>query len=123
MLEGVMLRWTSIFGGLLIMMGQHDRSEALFCYFRLQDQVPEHHLLRLIDKHISFEFVRHEHGRVAGRLEFELNASDRHLSSWLAEVQDPVALRAFNLLAVCCRRWRRLRSPPHSRRRPADACP
>jgi Transposase domain (DUF772) len=41
-----------------IMMGQHDRSEALFYYFRLEDQVPENHLLRLIDKHISFEFVR-----------------------------------------------------------------
>jgi hypothetical protein len=47
-----------IVGGLLIMMGQHDRSEALFYYFRLEDQVPENHLLRLIDKHISFEFVR-----------------------------------------------------------------
>ena len=46
-----------IVGGLLIMMGQHDRSEALFYYFRLEDQVPETHLLRLIDKHISFEFV------------------------------------------------------------------
>src|SRR3954447_24531685 len=40
------------------MMGQHDRSEALFYYFRLEDQVPETHLLRLIDKHISFAFVR-----------------------------------------------------------------
>ena len=40
------------------MMGQHDRSEALFYYFRLEDQVSENHLLRLIDKHISFEFVR-----------------------------------------------------------------
>ena len=40
------------------MMGQHDRSEALFYYFRLEDQIPENHLLRLIDKHISFEFVR-----------------------------------------------------------------
>jgi hypothetical protein len=39
--------------GLLIMMGQHSRSEALFYYFRLEDQVPETHLLRLIDKHIS----------------------------------------------------------------------
>jgi transposase len=47
-----------IVGGLLIMMGQHDRSEALFYYFRLEDQVPENHLLRLIDKHISFAFVR-----------------------------------------------------------------
>jgi transposase len=45
-------------GGLLIMMGQHDRSEALFYYFRLEDQVPETHLLRLIEKHISFAFVR-----------------------------------------------------------------
>src|SRR5207302_9517512 len=41
-----------------IMMGQHDRSEALFYYFRLEDQVPETHLLRLIEKHISFAFVR-----------------------------------------------------------------
>jgi transposase len=49
-----------IVGGLLIMMGQHSRSEALFYYFRLEDQVPEHHLLRLIDKHISFEFVRQQ---------------------------------------------------------------
>jgi len=40
------------------MMGQHDRSEALFYYFRLEDQVPEAHLLRLIEKHISFAFVR-----------------------------------------------------------------
>ena len=47
-----------IVGGLLIMMGQHDRSEALFYYFRLEDQVPENHLLRLIEKHISFDFVR-----------------------------------------------------------------
>src|SRR3989440_8924563 len=49
-----------IVGGVLIMMGQHDRSEALFYYFRLEDQVPETHLLRLIDKHISFEFVRRQ---------------------------------------------------------------
>ena len=53
-----MLCWIVIVGGLLIMMGQHDRSEALFYYFRLEDQVPETHLLRLIEKHISFAFVR-----------------------------------------------------------------
>jgi len=47
-------------GGLLIMMGHHARSEALFYYFRLEDQVPENHLLRLIGKHISFEFVREQ---------------------------------------------------------------
>jgi hypothetical protein len=49
-----------IVGGLLIVMGQHSHSEALFYCFRLEDQVPEHHLLRLIDKHISFEFVRRQ---------------------------------------------------------------
>jgi len=52
--------WIAILGGLLIMMGQHDRSEALFHYFRLEDQVPETHLLRLIEKHISFAFVRQQ---------------------------------------------------------------
>jgi transposase len=55
-----MLRWISNLGGLLIMMGHHVRSEALFYYFRLEDQVPENHLLRLIDQHISFEFVREQ---------------------------------------------------------------
>src|SRR5437660_12377448 len=53
-----MLCLIPIVGGLLIMMGQHDRAEELFYYFRLEDQVPENHLLRLIDKHVSFEFVR-----------------------------------------------------------------
>jgi hypothetical protein len=50
--------WIAILGGLLVMMGHQDRSEALFYHFRLEDQVPENHLLRLIEKHISFEFVR-----------------------------------------------------------------
>jgi len=44
-----MLCLIPIVGGLLIMMGRHDRSEALFYYFRLEDQVPETHLLRLIE--------------------------------------------------------------------------
>jgi transposase len=55
-----MLRWISMLGGLLIMMGHHDRSEALFYYFRLDDYIPENHLLRLIDTHVSFEFVRQQ---------------------------------------------------------------
>src|SRR5499425_1731688 len=58
MLEGCMLCWISMLGGLLIMMGHQSRGEALFYYFRLEDHVPENHLLRLIDKHISFDFVR-----------------------------------------------------------------
>jgi transposase len=53
-----MLHWIIILGGLLLMMGSHSRSESLFYYFRIEDQVPENHLLRLIDRHVSFEFVR-----------------------------------------------------------------
>ena len=53
-----MLCWITILRGVLIIMRQHDPSEALFYYFRLEDQVPGTHLLRLIEKHISFAFVR-----------------------------------------------------------------
>ncbi|MGO9368750.1 MAG: transposase [Terriglobales bacterium] len=53
-----MLLFTATFGGLLLMMGHHSREEALFYYFRLEDQVPENHLLRLIDRHVSLEFIR-----------------------------------------------------------------
>ena len=42
------------------MMGQHARSESLFYYFKLDDYIPESHLLRRIDKHISFAFVREQ---------------------------------------------------------------
>jgi hypothetical protein len=48
-----MLLFTISFGGLLLMMGHQSRSEALFYYFRLEDQVPENHLLRLIDRHVN----------------------------------------------------------------------
>ena len=34
------------------------RAESLFYYFRLEDQVPENHLLRLIDRHVNLEFIR-----------------------------------------------------------------
>ena len=40
------------------MMGQHARSESLFYYFRIEDQVPENHLLRFLARHVSFDFVR-----------------------------------------------------------------
>jgi hypothetical protein len=53
-----MLFCIAIVGGLKLMMGRHDRTESLFYYFRLDDQVPENHLLRLVDKHIDFGFVR-----------------------------------------------------------------
>src|SRR5499425_1524699 len=50
--------FTAIFGGLLVMMGNHSRSESLFHYFRVEDQVPENHLLRLIDRYINLDFNR-----------------------------------------------------------------
>ena len=53
-----MLLFTATLGGLLLMMGHQSRSEGLFYYFRLEDQVPENHLLRLIDRHVNFEFIR-----------------------------------------------------------------
>ena len=40
------------------MMGQQPRTESLFYYFRLEDQIPEDHLLRLIDRYVDFSFVR-----------------------------------------------------------------
>ena len=40
------------------MMGQQSRTESLFYYFRLEDQIPEDHLLRLMDRYVDFSFVR-----------------------------------------------------------------
>ncbi len=40
------------------MMGQQPRVESMFYYFRLEDQIPEDHLLRLLDRHVDFSFVR-----------------------------------------------------------------
>ena len=40
------------------MMGQQTRNESLFYYFRLEEQIPEDNLLRLIDRHIDLSFVR-----------------------------------------------------------------
>ena len=40
------------------MMGQQAQKESLFYYFRLEDQIPETHLLRLIDRSVDFSFVR-----------------------------------------------------------------
>jgi transposase len=46
-------------------MGQHARSESLFYYFKLNDYIPKNHLLRLIDEHVSFAFVRERLDHVA----------------------------------------------------------
>lgn len=42
------------------MTGQQPLTESLFYYFPLQDQIPEDHLLRLIDGHIDFSFAREQ---------------------------------------------------------------
>jgi hypothetical protein len=39
-------------------MGQLPQMESLFYYFRLEDQIPEDHLLRLIDRYVDLSFVR-----------------------------------------------------------------
>lgn len=48
----------AMLGGLLLMMGHSSRGESLFYYFKLEDQVPENHLLRLIDRHVDLGLVR-----------------------------------------------------------------
>ena len=35
------------------MMGQRNRTESLFYYFRLEEQIPNDHLLRIIDGHVD----------------------------------------------------------------------
>jgi transposase len=40
------------------MMGQQLRTESLFYYFRLEDQISEDHLLRLMDRYVDLRFVR-----------------------------------------------------------------
>jgi hypothetical protein len=45
-------------GGTPPMIGEQLRTELLFYCFRLEDQIPEHHLLRRIDRYVDFSFVR-----------------------------------------------------------------
>jgi transposase len=42
------------------MMGQQSRTESLFYYFRLEEQIPANHLLRMIDCRVDFSFVREQ---------------------------------------------------------------
>src|SRR6476661_8095688 len=42
------------------MMGQQKPSESLFYYFRLEEQIPTNHLLRMIDGHVDFSFLREQ---------------------------------------------------------------
>lgn len=40
------------------MLGEHSRSEPMFYYVRMDELIPESHLLRLVDKHIDLSFIR-----------------------------------------------------------------
>lgn len=40
------------------MLGENQRSEPMFYYVRMEDIVPEGHLLRLIDRHVDFSFIK-----------------------------------------------------------------
>ena len=63
------------------MMGEQQRSESLFYYFRLEDQIPNDHLLRLIDRHIDFSFVRErlrKHYSSTGRPSIDPEGAVRH---------------------------------------------
>ena len=60
------------------MMGQHTRTESLFYYFRLEEQIPTDHLLRMIDSHVDFSFVRE---RAKGLLQSHGPTLDRSRSS------------------------------------------
>jgi len=40
------------------LLGEHSRSESMFYYVRMEELVPENHLLRLIDNHLDLSFVR-----------------------------------------------------------------
>ena len=37
---------------------EQERTEPMFYYFRLEDQIPEHHLLHRIDRYVDSRFVR-----------------------------------------------------------------
>ena len=40
------------------MLGEHSRSEPMFYYVRMDELVPENHLLRLVDRHIDLSFIK-----------------------------------------------------------------
>lgn len=42
------------------MIGEKQRKEPMFYYVRIEDMVPEDHLLRLVDKHIDLKFIREQ---------------------------------------------------------------
>ena len=73
------------------MMGRQAREESLFYYFRLEDQVPENHLLRLIDHHVNFEFIR-------------AKLKDRYSDAGRPSIDPelPISLTIASMIAIAC---------------------
>lgn len=42
------------------LLGKKPRREPMFYYVRMEEIVPENHLLRLVDKHIDFSFIHNK---------------------------------------------------------------
>jgi transposase len=42
------------------LLGKKPRREPMFYYVRMEEIVPENHLLRLVDRHIDLSFIRHK---------------------------------------------------------------
>ena len=40
------------------MIGEKSKEDKLFYYLRPEDLIPQNHILRLIDQHVDFSFIR-----------------------------------------------------------------
>jgi len=96
------------------MMGQQTQHESLFFYFRLEEQIPEDHLLRLIDHYIDLSFVRGRLKRFysrTGRPSPRFTTRSRRAS----RPRSPTARRAssrFPASRTSSRRWHAIRVSP-----------
>ncbi|MGC8579833.1 MAG: transposase [bacterium] len=41
-----------------MMLGEKQRTEPMFYHIKVEEMIPENHLLRLVDKHVDFSFIR-----------------------------------------------------------------
>lgn len=49
------------------MIGKKDRDDEIFHYFRMHELIPDGHILKLIDRHVDFSFVRERARRLYSR--------------------------------------------------------
>ena len=78
------------------MMGQRTPSESPFYYFRIEDYIPEDHLLRLIDRHVDFTFVREQVRRLSQTPEFATARRARNkIEALFSELRNQIRLRGL----------------------------